>query len=252
MNEFEEKVAEVVSRKLNDGTVEKLIEAKLEEAVKKSLDDLFSYSGESKSLLDKKVKEVIVPVIENHNFNDYLIKLDTILTEIINQTNIADNRTILQNFKMLMTDVDSIKVVKLSEIFERYTHHVACHVDTSHLKKYCDDTEPYYEHVSASLNVEHESDSYRISRFDKCYIIFSCEEDDSLEFKIELFKSKSEDTWIISKRSSNIDLLSLRYMSEFEIFLSLLERSYSHISIDTEFEYDDDIEPEDKPEWSLT
>lgn len=253
MNEFEQKVAEVVSRKLNDGTVEKLIEAKIEEAVKKSLDDLFSYSGEGKSLLDKKVKEVVVPVIENHNFNDYLLKLDTILTEIINHTQLSDNKTILKNFKALMTDADSIKVVSLSEIFDKYRDHVASHVNTSNLEKYCDDAEPYYEHVSASVEVEKNDDYYsRTSRFDRCYLIFKCEEDESLNFEFELFKSKSEDTWTIMRRAAKIDLLSLRYLSEFEIFLSLLERSYSHIRIDTEYDCDDDIEPEEKPEWSLT
>ena len=43
MNEFEKMIAETVSNKLSDGTVEKLIEQKIEEAIKKSYDIIIDY-----------------------------------------------------------------------------------------------------------------------------------------------------------------------------------------------------------------
>lgn len=43
----------------------------------------------------------------------------------------------------------------------------------------------------------------------------------------------------------------LRNLSNFEVFLMTLKRGFVDIIMDKESDYDDDIEPEEKPEWSL-
>ena len=116
---LEERITNAVMEKLTDGTVEELVKKNVESAINKSLDDLFSWSGAGKKMIDEKVKEVIVPVIERHDFNQYIVKLDSVLTEIINQTSLADNKEILEHFKELMIEPD-VKVIKLSDIFEKY------------------------------------------------------------------------------------------------------------------------------------
>lgn len=40
-------------------------------------------------------------------------------------------------------------------------------------------------------------------------------------------------------------------MSNFEVFLMTLKRGFVDIIMDKESDCDDDIEPEEKPEWSL-
>lgn len=247
---FEQRIQNAVTEKLNDGTFEKLLEQKLEEAIKKSLDDALGYFGDSKKLIDRKLNEVMVPVIENHDFNKYLIKLDEVLTSIINQTSLEDNKKILENFKELMREPE-IKEIKLSEIFERYFEHVSKNVDTDNLKACCEDGEPYYEHVTANMDVEHVDKSWFNSAFDDCYVKFTCDEDVELNYQIELYKGTSEDKWGILKGVDSIEINSLRDLSDFEIFLSVLQRSYVKIILDTESETDD-IEPERKPEWSLS
>lgn len=155
MNEFEKMIAETVANKLNDGTVEKLIEQKIEEAIKKGLDEVFGYCGDEKKLIEKKLNETIVPVIESHDFNQYLVKLDEVLTSIVNQTNIADNKRILESFKECLTEPQQ-KEIKLSEIFEKYCQYVADYVSTDDLEACCEDGEPYYECVTANMEVEYE------------------------------------------------------------------------------------------------
>ena len=44
---------------------------------------------------------------------------------------------------------------------------------------------------------------------------------------------------------------SLRNLSDFEVFLMTLKRSFADIIMDEESDYDDDIEPEEEPEWCL-
>ena len=246
---LEERITNAVMEKLNDGTVEQIVKVSVETAIKKSLDDLFSWSGAGKKMIDEKVKEVIIPVIERHDFNQYIVKLDSILTEIINQTSLADNKEILENFKALMVEPGE-KVIKLSTIFQKYCEYVAHDVDTDDLEACCDDGEPYYESVTANMEVEHE-DTW-ISSNNRCRVKFSCEEDENLNKELRLYKSKADNNWNVSwEMNTFCDINSLRNLSDFDIFLMTLKRGFVDIEIDTESEYEDDIEPEETPEWSL-
>ena len=246
---LEERIQNAVMEKLNDGTVEQIVKGSVESAIKKSLDDFFSWSGAGKKMIDEKVKEVIVPVIERHDFNQYIVKLDSILTEIINQTSLADNKEILDNFKALMIEPD-MKVIKLSDIFKKYCEYVAHDVDTDNLEAYCEDGEPYYEPVTANMEVEHEDRWFSSSEW--CRVKFWCEADEKLNKELRLYKVKTDNNWNISwEMNTFCDINSLRNLSDFGIFLMTLRRAFVDVEMDTESECADDIEPEAKPEWSL-
>ncbi len=150
METFEQKIINAVNEKLNDGTVEKLVEQYIEKGISDALRDVFSYGGEGKKLIEKKLNETIIPVIERHDFNQYLTKLDAVLTEIVNSTNLSENKNILRNFKGLMKEPE-VKEIQLSEVFNQYCRHVAENVDTSELEADCEDGEPYYEFVTAEM-----------------------------------------------------------------------------------------------------
>ena len=247
---LEERIQNAVMEKLNDGTVEQIVKVSMETAIKKSLDDLFSWSGAGKKLIDEKVKEAIIPVIERHDFNQYIVKLDSVLTEIINHTSLAENEKILENFKSLMVEPD-MKVIKLSDIFKKYCEYVAHDVDTDDLEAFCDDGEPYYESVTANMEVEHE-DTW-ISSNNRCRVKFWCDADEKLNKELRLYKSKTDNNWNVSwEMNTFCNINSLRNLSNFDIFLMTLKRGFVDIEIDTESEYEDDIEPEETPEWSLS
>lgn len=247
---LEERITNAVMEKLTDGTVEELVKKNVESAINKSLEDMFSWGGAGKKMIDEKVKEVIAPVIERHDFNQYIVKLDSVLMEIINQTSLAENEKILKNFKSLMVEPD-MKVIKLSDIFEKYCEYVAHDVDTTNLEARCEDGDPYYEPVIANMEVEHE-DTW-ISSNNRCRVKFSCEEDENLNKELRLYKSKTDNNWNISwEMNTFCDINSLRNLSDFDIFLMALRRAFVAVELDTESEYVDDIEPEETPEWSLS
>lgn len=248
--DFEQKIMSVLNEKLNDGTVEKIIEEKLKKGISEALDNVFGYRGEVKEAIESKIKEVIVPVIERHDFNQYMVKLDSLLTEIVNGTNLADNKRILENFKSLMKDTE-YKEIELSKVFEKYCEHVAKNVDTRNLDADCEDGEPYYQNVTARMEVEHEDKGWFKSSFDDCIVKFICEEDEDLNCQLKLYKHNKEDKWDILNSDYSIDINSMKYTSDFEIFLSVLKRGFVKIILDTESEENYDIEPEEKPEWSL-
>ena len=249
MEDLEKRIQETVSRKMNDGTIEKMIEEQMEKAVKTALDDVFGYSGEGRKLLKEKFDTVMCPAIENHDFNKYVTKLDSVLTEIINNTRLADNKQILDNFSYLMKDED-IKEIKLSEIFEKYCEYVSKNIDTSNLEVYTDDR-PSYEMVEACMEVENES---RIFGDNDYNIRFYCEKDEQLEMRIKLYKGYCDDYKILligNKTDNDINIQSLRYMSKFELFLRKIKGSYVSIDIDCG-DMSEEVEVEAEPEasWS--
>lgn len=250
MEKFDLKIMNAVNEKLNDGTIEKLIKEYVEKGVAESLKEIFSWNGSGRELIDKKLSEIMVPVIEQHDFNQYLTKLDTTLTEIVNATVLADNRKILENFKDLMNEPET-KEIKLSDIFKRYRKHVAENVDTYKLEACCEDSEPYYEHVTAGMEVEREDKGWFKSSFDDCIVKFICEEDKDLNCQMKLYKKTDEKNWRFRGYGDPVDINSLRHLSDFEVFLMTLKRGFVDIIMDEESDYDDDIEPEEKPEWSL-
>jgi hypothetical protein len=250
MDTFEQKIISVLNEKLNDGTVEKIIEEKLKKGISEALDGLFGYRGEAKEVIESKVKEVMVPVLERHDFNQYVIKLDSCLTEIVNSTNLIDNKKMLENFQTIMKE-PGYEEIKLSEIFERYCKHVSENVDTDNLETYCDDGDPCYQNVMANMEVEHEDKGWFKSSFDDCFVKFTCDEDEDLNCQIKLYKDSDEDKWDILKCSDSIEINSLKNVSDFEIFLSVLKRGFVKIILDTESDCADDIEPEKKPEFTL-
>ena len=101
------------------------------------------------------------------------------------------------------------------------------------------------------MEVEHEDKGWFESSFDNCTVKFTCEEDEDLNCQIKLYKESKESTWSILRGDYAIDINSLRNVSDFEIFLSVLKRGFVEIILNTESEENDDIEPEENPEWSL-
>ena len=244
MSTFEERIAEAVVDKMNDGTVEKLVADAAEKALKKSIDEQFQWNGEAKKIIDEKVKAVITEAIEHIDLNKYTVKLDTVLTEIINSTNLVDNKEILGNFKELMIEPDK-DVISLKDIFEKYKEYVSESVDTSKLEIDVDET-PSYQTVTADVTVE-----MRDSMFGRryCDLLFKCYEDENLTKKIHLHESRLHGRFHITSFRGEIDLNSLRYVDKFDIFMMRLDRAFCDITDIMEM-YDDDVEVEAEPEAS--
>lgn len=242
MSTFEERVTKAVSEKMNDGTVEKLVADAAEKALKESINDQFRWNGEAKKIIDEKVKAVMTETIEKVNLNDYTVKLDTVLSEIINTTNLIDNKEILENFKNLMIGPDK-DVISLKDVFEKYREYVGKNVNTSDLEVYTDD-EPRYQNVTAEVTVD-TRDSLFGGRF--CDLLFKCQEDEELTKKIQLYEPRLNGRFRIVSFRGEINLNSLRHIDDFDIFMMKLDRAFCDITDITDM-YDDDVEVEAEPE----
>lgn len=248
---FEEMVHDIVQEKLNGEVIEKIIEEKLKNAVSAACDDIFRWSGDGKKMIEGKLKEIFIPALERSDFSEYTKKLDIALSEIIRNTALADNRNILEAFKELMTEPEC-KSIKLSKIFEEYKKYVAANVDTDGLKAECEDGEPYYEHVGVSLEFEREKNAWFKGSFDYGKVHLRCEHDenDELSFDLQLSKWEKNNVWKPLFGRSVLDFNSLARLSDFEILIIQLNRANVEVVVDIECG-DDEVEPDEKPEWSL-
>lgn len=246
---LEESIKDVIQNKLSDGTIEKIISEKLEKGISDAMDNLFSSYGDVGTAIKKKAKEVLIPAIENHDFSDHIVKLDTVLTEIVNKTSLTENQKLLENFKELMIE-DEKKTITTSELFEKYCRYVARNIDTSELEVDTDDT-PTYEDVHCVMEFKKE-EGRSWSDFERANLIFECEKDESVNFIIPVsrwFKYDGEQWTIMYECNPNIT--SLKYMNEFEVFLAKLSRCSCKLIVD-DYDSDNYVTPEAEPEASLS
>lgn len=242
---LENSIKDVIAKKLEDGTVEKLIAEELEKGIRKSLEDLFGYGGEAKKVIKEKIESVMVPYLERYDYSDYILKLDTVLVEILQNTAL-DNKKILENFKELI-DYKAVKEIKVSDIFDKYMDYVSKHIDTSNLEIDYDDG-VNYEYVDVTMEVEYCEDR-DWSSFKDAKIVFECEHDEDMNVEIRLKKFREYD-WTITSQSIH-DISSLRHLDEFQIFLMNLAQSGTKIIIDEDYA-EESVRPDAEPEPSFS
>jgi len=241
---IENSIKDVITAKLEEGIIEKLVAENLEKGINKSLENLLGIYGDITKVIEKKIKEVMIDQLSSYDYSKYIVKLDVVLTEILKNTAL-DNKKILENFKELMTDKEIPKTVKVSDIFEEYIKFVAKDINTSDLEV-CTDDEPTYEDVNVTVEVENE-EARSWSTFKYAKIIFECEKDDKLNCEIRISKFDKY-PWSLH---DNIDfsLNSLRYLDSFKLYLLKLYQSGARVEIDTAYK-EEYVTPEAEPEAS--
>ena len=245
---LEDSVKDVIQQKLSDGTIEKIIAEKLEKGIDDVMGYLFRSYGDVGQVIKNKMSEVFVPAIEQCDFSEYVVKLDTVLTDIVNSTALVENKKLLENFKELMIEDETKKVIKVSELFGEWCNYVAKEVDTDGLEVQFDG-EPSYEYVDVTMVVEHE-EGREWASIKRANIIFECEHDEKMNILIPISKWSSGDGWDIDYKQE-ADLNTLKYLSKFEVFLLKLKRMFCNLEIDAE-EIDESVSPEAEPEASFS
>lgn len=245
---IENAIKSVITQKLEEGIIERLVAENLEKSINKALESLMGSYGDITKVIEKKIKDVMIPNLETYDYSKYLVKLDCVLTEILKNTSL-DNKKILTNFKDLMVDFDFLKVVKLSDIFEKFKQYVERNVDTSEFGINEGGDGVSYKCVTISMEVEYEEErSWSSSSFKYAKVIFECDEDEDLNFEIRLSKFR-ESPWHLSGERDD-SIRTLRRLGDFEIYLLRLSQSHTEIEIDSEYlEYD--VEVEATPEASF-
>jgi hypothetical protein len=243
---IENSIAEMLQKKLTDGSVEAVIEEKLTKCIGECMENMFRWSGPAKELIEEKLKATMIPAIERHDFSEYTLKLDAVLTEIVNSTTLQDNKKILDNFKELMTE--DKKEINVSDIFGKWSDYVAKNVDTTDLD-ICYDDGVSYDYVHIEMQVEEIENCSKYGP-DKKIVRFTCEHDEDMNLQFELYKYDFMKEWNISGHGiANIN--GLKNINEMQILLMKLGRNSTKINIDDEY-LEEEITPKKEPEATFS
>jgi len=244
---LENSIKDVIAKKLEDGSIEKLVAEQLEKGVQNALDSMFRSYGDVTKVIEEKVKSVMVPYLEGYDYSQYIVKLDSVLVDVLKNST-TDNRAMLQNFKELMLPEDR-KEIKASALFDIWSKYVAEHVETNGLEINYDDN-PTYEAIEVTMDVNYDNDR-GWGHFYYATLTFECEHDEEMNFAIRISRYKGDkkgNQWSIEYDSKSLqDIKSLRCLNDFEILLIRLDQAGTKLIMDTD-SANDEITPEKEPE----
>ena len=246
---MKEELLKIASESLSSDEASEIVKEKFMNALGNAIEDAFRW-GDVKHTIEKKVKEAMVPYIESYNFSEYLPKLDSVLTEIVNSDFCIGNKKVLENFKDLMMEPEQ-KEIKLTDLFEAWIKQCERDIDTDDLDiDYGDGVS--YQSVDCEMRFERE-DKPSWSSIQRAVITFENEHDEKLNVEIPVSKwiwdSGKEEPYTLSVYK-DLTISSLRNLSEFEVLLLKLCRAGTAIIIDKEYD-DSYIHPEKEPEASF-
>lgn len=247
---MKEELLKIAQESLSSDEVEKIVKEKFAKVLEDTIERAFSW-GDAKKAIESKITEVMVPYIESYDFSEYLPKLDTVLTEIVNSDNCLANKKILENFKELCTAPDQ-KEIKLTDLFKEWIKWCEKEIDTDNLE-ICYDDGVSYSPVECDMRFEKE-DKPSWSSHQRAVITFENEHDEKLNVEIPvskwIFDYGKEEPYTLTA-FGDVTISSLRYLDEFQLLLIRLARAGTAIIIDKEFE-DDEIYPDKEPEASFS
>ncbi|MGG7163775.1 hypothetical protein [Clostridium ihumii] len=226
MNSLENSIKDCITKEIEKGIIEKVIAEQLEKCIETSISDMFSWGGDVKKVVEEKVKSVMIPYLESYDYSQYIIKLDSVLTDVL-KNSCLENKKLLENFKGLMTSENIPRELKISDIFSEWNKYCEDKVDKDKL-----DFDYDGAYITTSFDVEEVSETW--SSYKTFMVRFECEEDEDLKFEFSIHAWKpTEDSKYTSQYMKTTDLRSLRYLNDFEILIMRLSEGYENIILDS-------------------
>lgn len=151
---IESLVQECLTKKLEDGTLERLVDSKIEEALGKVIDDTLSWRGDTYNLIKSRTAQVMSEAIERCSFADYTAKLSEVIDNAFENSSVHQYGRICKNIKELLDDdgVEFGKTVNLDTIVSKYETFLEEYFqDKKYLFDICD-IEDDGEHGYVNLN----------------------------------------------------------------------------------------------------
>lgn len=243
---MKEELLKMAQECLSEEEVKEILKKKFKESIESAIGSAFRW-GDAEKALKKKINDVMVPYIEKYDFSEYLPKLDTVLTEIVNSDACIENKKILENFKELSIKQEE-KEMEVTDLFDAWIAMCEKKISTTGLEVEFDDG-PHYESVSCEMLIE-ECERSTWSSLHRAVIIFENEHDEELNMEIPISKWDFEKEYTLDSLGC-VDIKSLRYLGEFDMLLLRLQRAGTKIIIN-EMEVDGEICPKEEPEVSFS
>jgi len=248
MANFDEDIKRITEEVLGDGTVDKIIREKVVKGFESAITDAFRW-GDLEKAIKARVTAILVPFIEDYDMSEYVVKLDQVLTDIVNQTSLVDNKRLLEGFQFMMTEPQS-REVKVSELFNEYKAFVSKNMETSGRKVTYDSDAPEYEEMEVAVAFE-EEDKRSWSSFKYATLDFSVDDDEqerelNRTIRLSRWENDKKTGWEI-RTECNPAISSLKHLDKFDLLLVKLQRADVRLIVDVA-EDDDYVYSDTKPE----
>lgn len=218
----------------------------MQSAIDKIAEQLFAYGSPARKVMEERLNALLIPQIERSNFSNQLVKVDTILNEIVSNCSAAEMSRHLQAFAKYTEPLPSTGKVAITDIMYYFGEWCASIIDTQALDIDYDSGTPTYEPVTITASIEEEEPS-RYSLANHATLCLKCEEDPDLNIYWPMTRWAKSEYWVLSvKPSSFTDLV---HASAIELHLAALANASAKVFIadgdlDTEKYYELDREPE--------
>lgn len=247
MANFDEDIKRITEEVLEDGTVDSIIRAQVSKCIENAISNSFCY-GKLEKAIKERVESVLVPFIENYDMKDYIVKLDTALTEIVKKSALVDNKKLLSNFEFMMTEPIE-KEMKITDLFREYKKFVEREMEIYGRSVEWDSGEPEYEAMEVYFAFEQE-DGRRWSSFEYATIDFTVDDEKQQKelnrtIRLSRWKDDKKEGWEI-RTDAEPNIYSLRYMDVFDLLLAKLQKADVRVVIDDDSD-EDYVYSNDKP-----
>lgn len=243
---LEEILVNGVQDYLKSEAFEEMIQSAVGTAVKSAVNSVFGYNFEIKQKLQEKINSVLTPVIEQWSFEDYELKLEAVLNQIVSESLIGSDKQLLTNFYNVISTPEK-EVWTPEDIFDKYLECCGQDIDTSNLEINSDET-PFYEGGQAYMGITK-------SRFNDNQVMFSfnTDYDSRLAFSFmayHLDTDKADEYGISYNILDFVSLGSLSQIDAFKLFICKLKKYGCKIKIEDKdvAEFKHEIEVEATPE----
>lgn len=256
MSNFDEDIKRINEEMMTDGTIDNIIRDHLAKAYNDAIDQAFRW-GKLKDAIEKRLAEILIPAIERTDLSEYVVKLDSVLTSIIHETALPDNKKLLEYFETL-TCKEMPKTITLDEILDKYVEFCKEEIDCCG-REVCTDDGP--EYVSGEAQVCINSDNRYGTRFHNEYAMLLCQigeceseenkENLNRQIKLTHYSWEKEEGYRIDY-GNGADITSLRSMPSFDVWLLALSQNRTRVLANIGDAEEDDFVPnaEPEPEWS--
>ena len=239
----------VFDKKMQDGTIEKIVSEKIDEMIKNICHDQMNWNGQAKKAMEEKLNPIILQAVERSDLSDMVTKITMMSYASLRGSEVESYHDVLQAARTLFGANDTLnamrekRVVKLSEIFEKYKEYLQYIYDKDDFDELdiCADGEKPTASIDCSLRVAEQDRYFAWNKPGYDVELHTDKSDDqkSGDIRFKLRYDYTGSKLHLYGDFQSMPLTHLRNCPNFILYLAFIEREWIAVELDVEQEDDE-------------
>lgn len=249
---MKELINKVFEEKMQDGTIEKIVAAKIDELITDICRSQMRYDGPARKAMEEKISPLILQAIERSDMSNMVTKITMLINAGMKGSDLEQYHDTLDAVRGLFGANDHVKalrekkVVKLSEIFEEYKKYLQYIYDRDDFDAdyITDDGETVTAPIECAMEVAAEENRWTWRKPGYEVELSTDKSDDqkhnkSGDIRFKLNWNYDNTKLYLYADLGSLSLSDLRNCPPFILYLATIEREYVPVEVD--IENDDDV-----------